>query len=56
MVAFHKSASKFNTRDWAIVKGKIKIKKHSLYGGEGPVLEIEEIEKSTPPVQEVATF
>ena len=56
MVAFHKSASKFNTRDWAVVKGKIKIKKHNLYGGEGPVLEIEEIEKSTPPVQEVATF
>ncbi|MBE6695773.1 MAG: GTPase [Ruminococcaceae bacterium] len=51
-----KGASKYKTKDWAIVKAKILIKKHKLYGSEGPVLDSVEIADATPPLQEVATF
>ena len=44
------------TRDWAIVKGIIKLEKHKLYKGVGPVLHIESTEFAVPPPQEVATF
>ena len=51
-----KTASKFKTKDWAIIKAKIAIKKHKIYASEGPVLECIEIENATPPLQEIATF
>ena len=37
-------------------RSKILIKKHKLYGSEGPVLDSVEIADATPPLQEVATF
>ena len=51
-----KTASKFKTKDWAIIKAKIAIKKHKIYASEGPVLECIEIESAMPPLQEIATF
>ncbi len=56
MVALSKDSSKYKTRDWATVTAKIMIKKHALYGSEGPVLDVISIEKAEPPAQEVATF
>ena len=56
MVCNHKSAPDLNTRDWVVVKAKLSIRSHKLYGSEGPVLEAVEIDRTTPPVHEVATF
>ena len=36
--------------------GRIKVEKHKLYRGEGPVLYVTATEFAVPPVQEVATF
>ena len=43
-------------RDWATVTGCINIQYHPLYTQEGPILFAEEIEKSLPPEEEIATF
>ena len=42
--------------DWATLTGKIKVEKHKLYNGAGPVLYVEKTEFATPAVPEVATF
>lgn len=44
------------TRDWATLTGTIKVEKHKLYHGAGPVLYVEKTEFATPAVPEVATF
>jgi uncharacterized membrane protein YcgQ (UPF0703/DUF1980 family) len=47
---------RLKTRDWVIVKGILKEEYSSLYGGEGPVLDVKEIVYAEKPEQEVATF
>ena len=44
------------TRDWVTVTGKLKVEKHKLYRGEGPVLYVTNTEFAVVPAQEVATF
>ena len=47
---------KLVTRDWVIIEGVINEEYSKLYQGNGPVLTVKKIEKSTKPQQEVATF
>ncbi len=44
------------TGDWMTVTGTIKLEKHKLYRGEGPVVYVKSTEFAVKPVQEVATF
>ena len=44
------------TRDWVTLTGKIKVEKHKLYRGVGPVLYVTSTEFAVKPAQEVATF
>ena len=44
------------TGDWMTVTGTVKIEKHKLYHGAGPVLYVTATEFAVKPVQEVATF
>jgi uncharacterized membrane protein YcgQ (UPF0703/DUF1980 family) len=44
------------TRDWVTLTGTIKVEKHKLYRGPGPVLYVTKTEFAVPPAQEVATF
>ncbi len=61
-IAFHPLVCVFSnpvalkTRDWVQLTGKVKVEKHKLYHGPGPVLYVTESKITTPPVQEVATF
>ncbi len=43
-------------RDWVTVTAKIKIEKHKIYRGKGPVMYVTSMEYSDKPEQEVATF
>lgn len=45
-----------NTRDWVTVTGKIKVEKHKLYRGKGPVVYVSQTAFAVKPAQEVATF
>ena len=49
-------AKQFRTRDWVLVTGTVVLEYTPLYGDKGPVLAVTEIEKTTPPEQELATF
>lgn len=61
-IAFHPLVCVFSepttlkTRDWAILTGKIRMEKHKLYRGVGPVLYVQTTEFAVKPAQEVATF
>ena len=44
------------TRDWVTLTGKIKVDKHKLYRGVGPVLYVTATDFAVKPAQEVATF
>lgn len=46
----------YKTGEWVIVTAKIRVEKHSMYDGEGPVLYASEIVRTTEPKQQVATF
>ena len=48
--------TKLKTRDWVTLTGKLKLEKHKLYRGEGPVLYVSATEFAVKPAQEVATF
>jgi uncharacterized membrane protein YcgQ (UPF0703/DUF1980 family) len=56
LVCIFPSDTSLKTRDWVTLTGKIKIEKHKLYRGPGPVLYVTSTEFAVPPVQEVATF
>ncbi len=56
LVCIFPSDTSLKTRDWVTLTGKIKIEKHKLYRGPGPVLYVVSTEFAVPPVQEVATF
>ncbi len=45
-----------SNRDWIVLTAKIVMKYHELYKKDGPVLKVINIEKSTVPEEEVATF
>ena len=45
-----------DTRDWAIVEGRLTEEYSKLYRAKGPVLKVTKIEKSEKPEVEVATF
>lgn len=42
--------------DWITITGKIKVQKHKMYRGKGPVLFVQNVEKAEKPAQPVATF
>ena len=42
--------------DWATVTGKIKIANHKVYGGKGPILYAQSVEKAKEPEVPVAVF
>lgn len=56
IVCTSKTDLNFKSGDWVTVRAKIKIKKHPIYEGEGPVLQIEKIIRALPPKEAVATF
>ncbi|MBQ9132110.1 MAG: GTPase, partial [Clostridia bacterium] len=56
LVCVFKEPTSLKTRDWVTVTGRIKVEKHKLYRGEGPVLYVENTEFAVKPAQEVATF
>ncbi len=56
VVAEWDKSSALQTRQWIQVTGKIQVKKHRLYRGKGPVLEVQDVVLTSAPEQEVATF
>ena len=56
LVCIFKEPTSIKTRDWVTFTGKIKIEKHKLYKGFGPVLYVSSTDFAVPPIQEVATF
>jgi hypothetical protein len=56
LVCIFEKAPNLETRDWVTLTGKIKVEKHKLYRGEGPVLYVTATDFAVPPAQEVATF
>lgn len=46
----------FNPKKWQIITADIKVQKHKVYKGEGPVLYVTSLEAAEAPQQEVATF
>jgi uncharacterized membrane protein YcgQ (UPF0703/DUF1980 family) len=61
-IAFHPLVCVFSektalkTRDWVTLTGKIRVEKHKLYRGAGPVLYVASSSFAVKPAQEVATF
>ena len=61
-IAFHPLVCIFSektalkTRDWVTLTGKIRVEKHKLYRGAGPVLYVTASSFAVKPAQEVATF
>lgn len=56
LVCIFAEKTSLNTRDWVTLTGKIKVEKHKLYRGLGPVLYVTATDFAVPPAQEVATF
>ena len=56
LVCVFSEPTKLKTRDWATLTGKLKLEKHKLYNGVGPVLYVTSTDFAVPPAQEVATF
>jgi len=56
MVCSFPASTTLQTQDWAILTGEIRIEKHKLYRGKGPVLHVTATEFAVKPAQEVATF
>jgi hypothetical protein len=56
LVCIFPEKANLKTRDWVTLTGTIKIEKHKLYRGPGPVLYVTKTEFAVPPAQEVATF
>ena len=46
----------FETGEWAIVTAKLRVEKHRMYGGVGPILYATDVAVTTPPKQTVASF
>ncbi|MBO5931173.1 MAG: GTPase [Clostridia bacterium] len=55
LVCIFPEKTNLKTRDWVTVTGTIKVEKHKLYRGPGPVLYVTKTEFAVPPAHEVAT-
>lgn len=56
IVAEWEKTNMLQTRQWIQVTGKIRVQKHKLYRGKGPVMQVQEVVLTSAPEQEVATF
>ncbi len=56
LVCIFNEKTSLKTRDWATLTGKIRLEKHKLYQGVGPVFYVTHTEFAVPPAQELATF
>ncbi len=56
LVCIFAEKTTLNTRDWVTLTGRLKVEKHKLYRGVGPVLYVSATEFAVKPAQEVATF
>ncbi len=56
LVCIFSEPTTLKTRDWVTLTGKLKVEKHKLYRGVGPVLYVSATAFAAPPAQEVATF
>ena len=56
LVCIFSEPTSLKTRDWVTLTGKLRVEKHKLYRGVGPVLYVTKSEFAVPPAQEVATF
>ena len=56
LVAKGMGSLNLKTRDWVILEGKLNEEFSKLYGGRGPVMTVNKIERAEKPAQEVATF
>ncbi len=56
LVCVFSEPTKLKTRDWTTLTGKLKVEKHKLYNGVGPVLYVTSSDFAVPPAPEVATF
>ena len=56
LVCIFSEANTAKTGDWITVTGTIKIERHKLYRGEGPVMHASGSDFAVKPAQEVATF
>lgn len=55
-IVLEQVSGQYQTRDWVELTARIELKYHSVYGQKGPVLKAIDVQKSTPPEQELATF
>ena len=55
-VAVWDKAVDFDPKKWQKITAVIKVQKHKVYKGEGPVLYVRSLESAEAPEQEVATF
>lgn len=51
-----KNPPALKTRDWVIIRGKLRIENNGLYNSKGPVIHVESYELTSAPKQELATF
>ena len=56
LVAVFPEETAIKTGEWVTVTGEVRLEKHKLYHGAGPVLYVRSTEFAVKPVQEVATF
>ena len=56
LVCIFEKTPSLKTRDWVTLTGEIRVERHKLYRGEGPVLYVKSTEFAVAPAQEVATF
>ena len=56
LVCVFPSDTALKTQDWATITGTVKLEKHKLYRGAGPVVYVRSSDFAVPAVPEVATF
>ncbi len=56
MICKCKKSYDFKTYDWAMVEGKIKTERHTLYNGLGPIFEATSAVHTEKPEESIATF
>lgn len=56
IVAEWEKSNMLQSRQWIQVTGTIQVKKHKLYRGKGPVMQVQQVVMTSAPEQEVATF
>ncbi len=56
LVAQNDKGFSAENKEWVNISGKIKVQKHKMYRGKGPVLFVQDMSKADQPEQPVATF